>query len=281
MTPLYNSILSLIFLIVGGGCLGIMMAQFGGRKFANPDRAKQLHRILGWTYVVLFITLFAVMVNRSEQYWETSPPSVAIHVSLSIALCFFLAVKVLIPRHLPGLAKHLFLFGVTAYLLGFVLVGITAGYYVLQTARGMPYISHAELPEKMADPRMGMELLISKCSTCHFIQTILAPRQPSEWEKIINRMVKLASPRIRPTEASIILQYLSQQFVPQKSISEAEATPISKHCTQCHRPEETAKWQFDRKGWAEAVRKMSKLNPDIIPPDKIEDIADSLARGKF
>lgn len=228
MGPLAATILSVLFLIAGGISLGIMMAKFGGTQFANPDRMARLHRILGWISVLLYLVLLVAMVKRIEQYWEVSPARIAIHVTLAVALFFLFAVKVSIPRYFPGLAKHLFLFGAGAYLTGFVLVGITAGFYLLQTARGVPYISHADLPASTRDPRLGLELVIAKCSTCHLLRDILAPRTPREWEEIVNRMVVRAIPRIRPGEASLILHYLTTGYAPRKSVSGAGASPVDR-----------------------------------------------------
>jgi hypothetical protein len=84
----------------------------------------------GWSFVVLYVILLVVIVARIEQYWEASPARIEIHVTLAVALFFLLAIKVVIPRRFPGLSRYLFIFGVSAYLAGFVLVGITEGYYL-------------------------------------------------------------------------------------------------------------------------------------------------------
>jgi hypothetical protein len=279
MSPLVNTILSLTFLVAGGISLVLMMAQFGGIKFANPTRATRMHRILGWIYVALFLTLFVVMIQKIEQYWEILPPRLAIHVALAVALFFLIAVKVAIPRYFPGLAKHLFLFGVATYLTGFVLVGITAGYYLLFWYRKVPYISHAAQPVRKVDHQMGLELVITKCSTCHLMRDIMTPRLPREWEEVVNRMVELAHPRINPTEAGMILQFLAKEYAPRKPASEEGISTVDRYCAPCHKPDEILKWNFDRKGWENIVRRMNKRAPDIIPLNKISSIVDSLASG--
>jgi hypothetical protein len=43
--------------------------------------------------------------------------------------------------------------------------------------------------------RKALEMIV-KCSTCHIVKDILSNNTPAEWEKIVNRMVKLAAPQI-------------------------------------------------------------------------------------
>ena len=192
-----------------------------------------------------------------------------------------LAVKIAIPRMFPGLSKHLFVFGISVYLVGFVLVGITAGYYLLQVSRNVPYISHATLPGRMEDPRLGLELFITKCSVCHQLREILTPRKPKEWEEIVTRMVKLAEPRISPDEAGQVLDYLQATRVP-KPVTPAPGTSlIGRYCSPCHMVEDIERRRFDLTEWTKIVRRMSKRAPDIISSNKIKTIADSLAQGIF
>ncbi len=280
LSPQNTTILSLLFLIAGGVSLVIMMAKLGGKQFARPERATRIHRVSGWIFVVLYLTLLVVMVGRIERYWEVSPARIAIHVALAISLFLLLAVKVAIPRIFPGLSRHLFVFGVTAYLVGFVLVGITAGYYLVQVFRGAPYISHSTIPSRMQDRRLGMELFITRCSVCHQLRDVLTPRKPEEWEKVVTRMVKLAEPRISPAEAGQILDYLQATRIPKPSAGPGSSL-VDRCCTPCHTIEDIERRHFDLGGWERIVRRMSKHAPDIVPPGKIRTIADALAHGNF
>lgn len=281
LPPMVTTSLSLLFVLAGGVSLVIMMEKLGGKQFARPALATRVHRITGWSVVVLYLILLVVMVGRIERYWETAPARIAIHVALAVSLLVLLAVKISIPRLFPGLARHLFVFGVSAYLVGFVLVGITAGYYLLQTFRGVPYISHGTLPKRMEDPRLGLELFITRCSVCHQLRDILTPRKPKEWEDIVTRMVKLAEPRISPDEAGQILDYLQATRVPKPSASAPGTTLVGRYCSPCHALPDIERRHFDRAEWGKIVRRMGKRAPDIVPPDKIEKVVDALVQGNF
>lgn len=158
------------------------------------------------------------------------------------------------------------------------MVWIVAGHYLIHRVHGVPYISRGLLPAKLIDSRLGMELVISKCSACHFLRDVMIPRQSMEWESIVNRMVKYAAPRISSDEGSQILAYLTTVFAPQKS-SEAGATPVDQYCSPCHSHEYITRRQFDRRGWENVVRRMSEHAPDIVPPDKVRIIVDYLERS--
>ncbi len=281
LSPSITTALALLFLIAGGISLVLMMRKLGGKQFTRPELATRIHRITGWSFAVLYLFLLFVMVGRIERYWETAPARIAIHVALAISLFVILAIKIAIPRLLPGLARHLFIFGVSAYLVGFVLVGITAGYYLMQVFRGVPYISHSMLPSGMESPLLGQELFITKCSVCHQLRDIMTPRKPKEWETIITRMVMLSEPRISPAEAVQILGYLEATYVPKTTASGPKTSLIGRYCLPCHRIDEIERQHFDRMEWEKIVRRMNKRAPDIVPLGKIKSIVDALMQGKF
>ena len=281
LSPKATTILSLLFVLAGSVSLVIMMGKLGGKQFARPEFATRVHRVMGWSFAVLYLFLLIVMIGRIERYWETAPARIAIHVALAVSLFVLLCVKIAIPRLFPGLSRHLFVFGVSVYLVAFVLVGITAGYYLLQTFRGVPYISHSTLPGRMEDPRLGLELFITRCSVCHPLRDILTPRKPKEWEAIVTRMVKLAEPRISPDEAGQVLDYLQATRVPKPSAPMARTSLVGRYCSACHVIEDIERRHFDRTEWTKIVSRMSKRAPDIVPPDNIKTIVDALVRGNF
>jgi hypothetical protein len=281
LSPPVTTILSLLFLLAGGISIVIMMRKLGGKQFTRPEIATRIHHVTGWSFAVLYLILLVVMVGRIERYWEAAPARIAIHVALAVSLFVLLTVKIAIPRLFPGLARHLFIFGVSAYLVGFVLVGITAGYYLLQYFRGVPYISHSTLRVKMEDRRLGLELFITRCSVCHQLRDIMTPRMPKEWEEIVTRMVMLAEPRITPAEAGQILDYLKATHVPKPSAAGPGTSLIGRYCSPCHAIADIERMHFDRIEWEKTVGRMSKRAPGIVPPYKIKTIVDDLVQGKF
>jgi len=58
------------------GSISIMMRTLGGKQFARPELATRAHRLMGWSYAVLYLTQLVVMVG-----W---PARIAIHVVLGV-----------------------------------------------------------------------------------------------------------------------------------------------------------------------------------------------------
>ena len=234
MQPMMTTILSMMLLLSGGAALIIMMAKFGGRHITNPKFAILVHRILGWIFVALYLTLAVIMVRRLDDYWEVAPARVAIHVSLSVALFLLLTIKLMIPRFFPGLLRYLFPLGLTTYLTAFVLVGITGGYFLFRLYQGIPYVSHSAASSSVMDNDLGRELFIQKCGTCHLLRDIATPRNAKDWEEIVNRMVHLAYPRISPASAAQILHYLQVSLTPTRPEEHDRISGSTKHCMACH-----------------------------------------------
>ncbi len=274
--PLSSSFISLAFLIAGGVAIFSMLFLQGGNKVAKPKQLIRIHKIAGWIFASLFLIMFAAMLWRIEDYWEESSPRIAMHVSLATGLLLLIIIKVVIPRWFPRLRQNLFVLGITIYVIAFTLVGITAGYYAARLYEKVPYISHARLSEHMNDERIGKELFITKCSTCHTLDKIMNPRSVGSWEKVVNDMVKIADPRITPDEASQILYYLSISHVPKPVSSAAGANPVEMHCLPCHQPQDILGNMYNRNGWEEVVKQMHEYDPQIVPNDKINEIVDYL-----
>jgi hypothetical protein len=255
------------------------MALQGGRKPANPRLYIWIHRIAGWTFVVLFTVIFIFMLARIKDYWEESSPRIALHVVLSCALVVMIAAKALIPRVFPKLRGNLFALGFATYVVSFAMVAVAAGYYIVWRYKEPRAISHAELQTHMLEESLGKEMFIGKCSICHDLKDIMTPRSPQAWEKVVNDMITLAEPRITRAEGEQILGYLAKTHVPQSFRGPESATLLQQHCLPCHDATEIFSGrQLGRDAWAEIVRQMTAYDPEIVPPDKIDEIADYLLK---
>ena len=276
MIPLWSTILSSVFLLVGAGAVISALIIQGRDKIVKPKLYIILHRYFGWTYFILFIIVLVFMLARIEEYWEEAEARIAIHIALAVGLLFLLLIKVTVPRFFPRLNKNLFPLGLLVYAFGFTLVNITAGYYIIRKATGTPYIAHATGPHDVLDTELGKQLFITKCSICHELNQILINRSPESWEKIVNNMVQLAEPRIGPDEAKQILHFLIETHVPQPVAPAPDATPVQLYCTPCHSLQDVYSQQYSREGWTQIVQQMNAISAEIVPGDKISSIVDYL-----
>jgi uncharacterized membrane protein YuzA (DUF378 family) len=210
MSPEMSTIVSILFLVLGTASVWTMMMRFG--RQSTSHRLLLIHKVAGWSFTIAFAVMVAVMTERMTRHWEPLSALTTVHSTLAVTLLFLLTLKLVIPRFFPGLAKHLFLLGVSVFLIAFTLVGISAGYYLVLKIRKVPYISHNDLTNTELDSQRGKQFLIVKCSTCHIVKDILVKNTPEEWEKIVNRMVKLAAPQITPGEARQIIYFLATEY---------------------------------------------------------------------
>jgi len=215
MSPEMSTIVSIIFLILGTASVWTMMMRLGRQSISRTLLV--IHRVAGWSFALVFAVMVIVMSERMTRHWEPLSPLTTIHGTLAVTLLLLLTLKLVIPRCFPGLAKHLFLLGVSVFLLAFTLVGISAGYYLVLKIRKIPYISHNDLANTELDAQRGKQFLIVKCATCHIVKDILTDKSPEEWEKVVNRMVKLAAPQITPGEARQIIYFLATEYGPRIS----------------------------------------------------------------
>jgi uncharacterized protein YjeT (DUF2065 family) len=276
MEPLLSVILSSFFLILGAVAVYTMASVYGGRTISNPRTYIVIHRIIGWLFAVLFVVMFVLMLQRGEEYWEAASPRVNTHITLAVSLILLLVLKVTIPRFFPKLNKNLLFLGITVYLMSFILVGVTGGYYLMRKLQHAPYISHANLEPNMLDETLGRELFIEKCATCHVLESIMAPRSPKAWEKVVNDMMALGEPRIAEGEANIILNYLATTRIPKPLIKTGEVSLIDKHCLPCHVATDIFPKQYNRIGWTEIVKQMTQYDPEIVPTEKTDEIVNYL-----
>jgi len=280
MNPLVSTVISGVFLFFGAVAVYTMMRKMGGKEVSKSEIYTKVHKIAGWAFVLLFITMFIFMIERVENYWEESSPRITLHISLALALLLLLVIKISIPRHFARLGKNLFLLGTGTYLLAFSLVMITGGYYIIRTIERTPYLTHADLPEHLLDKKVGKELVIDKCSTCHILDKIMQPRSAESWEIVVNEMVSLAEPRIRVNEGIQILHYLTLTHVPRHVQIPPDASPVEKHCLSCHDTKEIYARRYSEAGWREIVKKMNEYDSEIVPLDKIDDIVEFLVRSQ-
>lgn len=281
MSPTVNTIVSCGFLVSGAVAIVSIMIRLG-RQPANAALYVAVHRASGWIFTILFLFMFITMLSKVQNFWEEAAARVALHVALAVGVLFLLALKVSIPRFFPMLKKNLWPLGTAVYLLSFVLVGITAGYYILWRSHE-PYSTAPKLPAAPASlssvilsKDLGRQLLIAECTLCHRLPEVLTPRSEENWRKVIERMVELASPRITADEAVQIRNFLATEYGPKLLPTSAESTLLERHCLPCHRREDIFSVQRGRVAWVAVVTRMHENEPELVPKNLISQIVDHI-----
>jgi hypothetical protein len=274
MSPALSTAITALFLVSGAVAVWSMMVLLGRSERSQRIPYRTIHSASGWICTLLFLLMFVTMFGRLEDFWEESPPRVAIHFALAIGCLFLLVLKVGVARYCKGLGKNLFALGAGIYLFALPMAILTGSYYLLRVLEGAPYISHANLPE-FNDEVLGKAFLINKCTNCHLLTSILHPRTAKQWEVVVTRMVALARPQIRPAEARQILNFLVKNYG-RRDVVPGGTTPFDRHCAPCHEMKDLAGKRFDRKEWEDVIRRMHEHDPETVPLEKTQEIVDYL-----
>ena len=197
-------------------------------RSSAPRSLMNLHRILGWVFVAIYVLLMWDMVPRLWSYQVELPARTVIHLTLGIAVGAILLIKIMIVRFFKHMESSLAPFlGTSLLLCTLMLMGLALPYsareaYLRATAQDGENFS-AERIERVTTflPMIGFEdeagletlastaglesgrvVLTNKCTQCHDLRTILVmPRTPEAWHSTVKRMATRSTTLNPITEA--------------------------------------------------------------------------------
>jgi cytochrome c2 len=213
--------------ILGGAFLGLSllatfsMYRFWGypydkenRRSACPQWKMNIHRAIGYAYLLLYALLMSQMLPRLWTYQVEFPARTVAHIVLGIAIGVLLLIKVSILRWFRHFEEWMPVLGTLVLLCTFVLVGLSVPFVLKERAlaaavggafspanlaRVARLLPAADLPAA-SDPRAlatapellaGREVLLTKCVHCHDLKTaITRPRTPTDWGSTVRRMAE-------------------------------------------------------------------------------------------
>jgi mono/diheme cytochrome c family protein len=222
MDTLANVFLGVTFWVLGLANI-VLMFRLWGHPFdherlvsAAPRSLMLLHRLLGYGFVLIYLSLMVQMVPRLWAYQVELPARTVVHLGLGLAIGALLLVKILIVRffkHLEGSTAPML--GILLFVSTTVLIGLSAPIalrevYMSRTLTGpgaagiervRTLLPSAGLPKDLPVTelasveglRRGRGVLLTKCVACHDLRTVLAkPRMPEAWVDTVWRMVERA-----------------------------------------------------------------------------------------
>ena len=272
MHPALSAFLGGVFLVVGGLALLLMLRVYG-TKVPTETRLKlvRMHRILGWSFLALYLVMAVVMVQKVVNYTSFKPLQ-ALHITLGIGLLPILAVKILIVRRYPSLHRLLPALGITVYCLSVVLVVLGAGPFLIAKATA-PDVEGLGEEQLVA---LGEQLLPQRCQKCHDLDRVYdlkGRRSAALWATTVDRMVEL-DPPLEDVRAPI-LAFLQTEFAaPEgpKGLMLSGAALVEARCSKCHSLDRVYGPTKTEEGWRATVRRYAELLPDHIRSDEIEPI---------
>jgi mono/diheme cytochrome c family protein len=184
-------------------------------KSSAPRFAINLHRLLGYIFVLIYIFIMWNMVPRLWSYQIELPARTVLHLALGISIGALLFMKIAIVRYFKHMeAKLAPLLGSALFLCSFLLIALVLPFslreaYLESTALGDESMLQSRIKRvRELLPTAGLEdeklladlsskkglaagrrILAAKCVQCHDLRTVLArPRTPKAWQQTVSRM---------------------------------------------------------------------------------------------
>jgi cytochrome c5 len=269
MDPVTNTILGLSFFLIALAST-LLMFHLWGYPFdhdthtsAAPRGLVRLHRLLGYAYFAIYVTLMTQMVPRLWSYQVEFPARTVAHLMLGMAIGMILSIKIAIVRFFKHLESSTVPFlGILLLVSTTLLIGLSAPFALqeeflsrsayggqsvfapdnLARVRDLLELEGVGTPQQralLAKPstlRAGRQVLSKKCVQCHDLRTILArPQPPQSWRRVVGRMAErsVILNRITEPEELAVTAYLiavSPQL--QQSVKEQRADALAAEKTR-------------------------------------------------
>jgi len=178
---LTKSILAVIFLAIGAVTMLCMLALMGkaDRKI-NAQFLRKSHKFLGIVFFLLLTALMLMGVNHVRTVGDQIPLRAVFHYVLALGVFIMLSIKILIVRFYKQMLKYAPVMGMMIFSFSFVIVGITAGYYIVRSSAPVVEIPALSPPSEApiekalptavpieANPQRGADIFASHCGSCH------------------------------------------------------------------------------------------------------------------
>jgi mono/diheme cytochrome c family protein len=239
-TPL-SAVLGFCFILFGAAAVWLIFE--ASRRTHNPparDRIIQAHRLAGYLFIALFCIMTWFMIARNKNGPDDLPLRPMLHILIAMVLAPLLLVKVVIARYYKSFTTALVPLGVTIFTLGFVLIALTAGPFLLRRAAVKDVsLQTIQMGAARIDLESAEALTQKRCSRCHALDRVLGARKDARgWLGTIDRMRALPGSGISEPDAKIILSYLISEASIDSSNAEGELAVgralVDSHCNRCH-----------------------------------------------
>jgi Family of unknown function (DUF6529) len=127
-----KTLIASLFVAAAAGAFLTMMAVFGRpEKAAAAPKLRKLHRVLGWTAVVLLVPLVYLGLSFVKEMGDGMSTRAVFHMVLAETLVALVLLKVLIVKFFRGLLKNATALGMAVFGLALVVYLITAGFMIV------------------------------------------------------------------------------------------------------------------------------------------------------
>jgi len=220
MNTTTTAALGALFFILGVAATGLMYHYWGypfddeTRKSSAPQWKMNIHRAVGFGYVIAYVILMVQMVPRMWHYQIELPARTVVHIVVGITIGVLLLIKISILRFFRHFEEWMPYLGTALLLCTFILLGLSlpfvyrertlvaaapggSAFSASSRTRVAALLPTAGLPDDVDAAafatdealREGRDILLGKCVHCHDLRTVIArPRTPADWLRTVRRM---------------------------------------------------------------------------------------------
>ncbi len=257
-----SSALGIVFALLGAAAVWLIFdASRRTHSTTARERIIRAHRIAGYLFIALFCLMVWLMVLRTGGSAEELPVRSTLHILMALVLVPLLLVKVLVARYYKSFTAVLVPLGLIIFTLAFVLVGSSAGPYLLRSSTVKRLSLQDTKGVTEIDLPAAEQIMLKRCSRCHALERVMGARKDAgAWLGTINRMRALPGSGISDTDAKIILSYL----IAENSIDSSNAKGalsvgralVDSHCARCHNLDRVYQSRQSPEDWRMTVQRM-------------------------
>jgi mono/diheme cytochrome c family protein len=230
-----NTLLGLVFLVLAIVAVLLQAWLWGprfwddiGKKTRAPKAWLRVHRVVGYTFAVIYVVMMWQMVPRLWRYQFELPARTVFHAVAAITLGVILVTKLSIIRFFRHFEEAMPKLGFGILLCAIILSVLSFPFSLRAHAlnrspenvrRVQRLLTELSLPgadvTKLSGARgleRGREVLTTRCVTCHDLRTILTkPRDAHSWYEVVQRMAEkpmVIGEPIEDSEIPFVTAYL-------------------------------------------------------------------------
>ncbi len=257
-----SSTLGIVFALLGIAAVWLIFdASRRTHSAARRERIIRAHRIAGYLFIALFCLMVWLMLLRTGNSTEELSVRSTLHILMALVLVPLLLVKVLVARYYKSFTAVLVPLGLIIFTLAFVLVGASAGPYLLRSSA----VKRLSLQDTKGTAEIDLpaaeQITLKRCSRCHALERVMGARKDAgAWLGTINRMRTLPGSGISDSDARIVLSYL----IAENSIDSSNAQGalsvgralVDTHCARCHNLDRVYQTRQSPEDWRTTVQRM-------------------------
>ncbi|MDO8141567.1 MAG: DUF6529 family protein [Candidatus Brocadiales bacterium] len=268
MRPTTTSLLAFSLLIIGIVAVTLILTLLGRIKTTqHPKFFRWAHRIAGYVFIVLYLFICVIMFQKFTSNSVALSAKDAIHAYLGIVIFPMIIAKICIVRLFKKYYLRLPVYGMIIMIAVFMTVTLSAGYFMISTARSQYIILSEKGRLVRINVNIGRKVVQQKCSTCHSLERVFAyVKTEADWRDYVSRMRAKDPAILNNLEALEAVGYLVKNLGLDDTKMDVQLGMkiILEKCHKCHTLERVFTFKKTQAEWAQTIELMRSFDPGLL-----------------